>query len=233
MSEVHAEVAREAQRLAEEKEGRVVKEELGHPTHLTKAARKDLQRARKPKMRTKVFYLCDDCGNTISEPEHGFVVHGNIYTADPAMRGGLIGNNFPNVDSETPITIEDVEQTVLCRSCFCTNLGLTGLLPKAKKKSVKRDFKDEEKVHFQRKFPDMRQGREEEPEIPFEDRLSYLEERGPFESRSLSDPAEGMFFDSIMRAADMRSVNEAISDEITDLAEAISDESFLDQLRKL
>jgi hypothetical protein len=61
------------------------------------------------------FYACGQCRRTINPPEDGLCVHGNIYVADPASRGGLIGNNI-DVDPDGRIT--GVRETVLCRTCF-------------------------------------------------------------------------------------------------------------------
>lgn len=72
----------------------------------------------KPRMRKREFYVCDRCDTTISKPEDGLIVHGNIYVADPSCRGGLIGNNFPNVKPGDKIEVTDVKETVFCTACF-------------------------------------------------------------------------------------------------------------------
>ena len=79
-----------------------------------------IKEARKPRMRTVEQYLCDGCDVVIMNPDEGFVVHGNIYVADPVYLDGLIGNNFPPKDG----SIADVKKTVLCRKCFLKALGL-------------------------------------------------------------------------------------------------------------
>lgn len=76
-----------------------------------------IRMARKSRMRTVQMLLCDYCDEVILKPEDGFIIHGNIYVADPVQRGGLIGNNFPEEG-----TIEQVHQTVLCRKCFMKSL---------------------------------------------------------------------------------------------------------------
>jgi uncharacterized protein YlaI len=84
--------------------------------------------ARKPRMRTVEQYLCDECDSIISnesESLSGFVVHGNIYAADPTKRGGLIGNNIPEVGQDETINPREIKETVLCRSCFFNALGFT------------------------------------------------------------------------------------------------------------
>lgn len=78
----------------------------------------------KEKMRTCQFYLCDSCDKTIHDEKDGFVVHGNIYVANPDIRGGLIGNNFPNVVPGVSIAVEDVKESVFCRKCFFQALGV-------------------------------------------------------------------------------------------------------------
>ena len=88
-------------------------------------ARKHIKRSRKPRMRTIEYYLCDSCDDPISKPTDGFVIHGNIYMADPSTVGGLVGDNFP--DSEEPFTEDNVTKTVLCRKCFSKILKISTL----------------------------------------------------------------------------------------------------------
>lgn len=74
----------------------------------------------KSRLRTVEQYLCDRCDCVIREPEKGFVVHGNIYVADPTSMGGLIGNNFPEEGGK----IEDIKKSVYCLQCFLIAIGL-------------------------------------------------------------------------------------------------------------
>ena len=72
-------------------------------------------------MATVTLYKCDGCERIIQKPEDGLVVHGNIYVADPNHRGGLIGNNFPEVKpkrSDNVFTESAVKETVFCIPCF-------------------------------------------------------------------------------------------------------------------
>jgi hypothetical protein len=69
-------------------------------------------------MKVGHFYYCDHCGKPIYNSEDGIIVHGNIYVADPTMRGGLIGNNFPNVAPGTKIEVTDVREQVFCLNCI-------------------------------------------------------------------------------------------------------------------
>lgn len=69
-------------------------------------------------MKVGHFYYCDRCGKPIYNSEDGIIVHGNIYVADPTMRGGLIGNNFPNVAPGTKIEVTDVKEQVFCLNCI-------------------------------------------------------------------------------------------------------------------
>lgn len=79
---------------------------------------------KKEKMRRCQYYLCDACDQPIYKPEEGFVVHGNIYVADPSCRGGLVGNNFPEVVPGEKIEVTDVQETVYCKRCFIEAVGL-------------------------------------------------------------------------------------------------------------
>ena len=75
-------------------------------------------------MKVGQFYYCDLCHNPIYSKENGFVVHGNIYQAEPGQRAGLIGNNFPEVTPEDSIKVEDVLEKVYCLECFCKTLKI-------------------------------------------------------------------------------------------------------------
>lgn len=86
-------------------------------------AKQKLRMSRKPRLRTVEQYLCDQCDGVIAKPTDGFIVHGNIYVADPSCRGGLIGNNFPEVPDDQPVPLETVKKTVLCKKCFLLALG--------------------------------------------------------------------------------------------------------------
>jgi hypothetical protein len=86
--------------------------------------RDGIDMARKPKMRVVEHYLCDNCDVLISSPEEGYIIHGNIYVADPNERGGLIGNNFPKEGDDSLIKSTDVKETVLCKSCFIKAIAL-------------------------------------------------------------------------------------------------------------
>lgn len=71
---------------------------------------------KKPRMRTIEQYLCDQCDEVIRSSDAGFVIHGNIYVADPASTGGLIGNNFPSTTEK--IDPSEIRKTVLCTTCL-------------------------------------------------------------------------------------------------------------------
>ena len=90
-----------------------------------------IQMEKKAKMRVVEHYLCDVCDKVIEKSEDGFVIHGNIYVADPSVRGGLIGNNFPEGDEK--FRIEDITQTVMCRKCFCDTLEIHAYEPATKR----------------------------------------------------------------------------------------------------
>ena len=83
-----------------------------------------LTAARKRQMRVVEHYLCDSCDRLIEKPEQGFVVQGNVYVADPKVKGGLIGNNFPEPDTDGKVDFKSVKQSVLCKECFCRALGI-------------------------------------------------------------------------------------------------------------
>lgn len=77
---------------------------------------------RRERMRKVEHFLCDHCDKVISHPSLGFVIQGNIYVADPSCKGGLVGNNFPTLEPGKTFSLEEVQQTVLCRDCFAEAL---------------------------------------------------------------------------------------------------------------
>jgi len=79
-----------------------------------------LKESRNPRLRTVEKYLCDSCDKIIYNEKEGFVVHGNIYVADPKCSGGLIGNNFPEEGGNA----KDVKKSVYCIQCFLRALCL-------------------------------------------------------------------------------------------------------------
>jgi len=100
--------------------GKIMNEVKGH---IKKARTKD-------RMRTVSHYLCDVCDKPIYDVKDGFVVQGNIYVADPTCRGGLIGNAFPESSIDGTIVVTDVKETVFCKACFFTALGISKGHPK-------------------------------------------------------------------------------------------------------
>lgn len=86
-------------------------------------AAKLVQEARKSRMRTVQHYLCDSCDTEILSADNGFVIQGNVYTADPQSPGGLVGNNFPEPNKEGFVKLDAVRQTVLCKRCFMKAIG--------------------------------------------------------------------------------------------------------------
>lgn len=89
--------------------------------------------AGKARMRTVQMLLCDCCDKVILRPEDGYIVHGNIYVADPSCRGGLIGNNFPEEESAT---VDRVTQQVFCNGCFKKALEIAPKTTRLPRKST-------------------------------------------------------------------------------------------------
>lgn len=95
--------------------------------------------SKRKKMRVVNHYLCDSCDKNIQKPTDGFVIHGNIYLADPDVRGGLIGDNFPKPDEKNNINADSIKQTVLCKDCFLRALGFSSYA-NSKYGSIKKDY---------------------------------------------------------------------------------------------
>ena len=100
-------------------ENRWVGQILKNKTTPFQEIKENLRMARKPKMRTVQLLQCDACDKVIMEPEDGFIVQGNIYVADPANRGGLIGNNIPLNGG-----VEEIQESAFCKRCFIKALHL-------------------------------------------------------------------------------------------------------------
>ena len=91
--------------------------------------KEDLGDIKKIKMRIVEQYLCDKCDQVIplsplsKNKNEGFVIHGNIYVADPSQILGLVGNNFPDLNSEEKVDINLIKKSVLCKKCFGEIIG--------------------------------------------------------------------------------------------------------------
>lgn len=64
------------------------------------------------------FYMCERCRKQILEYTDGLLFKGNVYVADPESTGGIVGNNFPQLNLEGTFTIDDVGDTAYHRDCF-------------------------------------------------------------------------------------------------------------------
>lgn len=103
---------------------KLVDDEVQNPRLPSLKPVKSLLRKTNKSMRTCSYYLCDKCNQPIINCDDGYIFHGNVYVANPLERGGLIGNNFPNVTPDTSIHVEDVEENVFCHKCVMEVLGL-------------------------------------------------------------------------------------------------------------
>lgn len=65
----------------------------------------------------KIAYICDNCSTAILNAEEGVLIRGNLYTADPRDRGGLVGNAFPN-PADGKITASEIKEYAMCKQCF-------------------------------------------------------------------------------------------------------------------
>lgn len=72
----------------------------------------------------KTCYLCDDCNEPIHKPQQGFVIQGNVYSANPDCREGVIGNNIPIVNLGEKIGTDEIQENVYCKKCLINILSL-------------------------------------------------------------------------------------------------------------
>lgn len=108
---------------AEHTSNKIIKKPSGKTVNEIKGHIKNA-RATKDRMRTVSHYLCDVCDKPIYNVEDGFIVKGNIYTADPTCHGGLIGNAFPESSKDGTIVAKEVKESVFCKICFFSALGI-------------------------------------------------------------------------------------------------------------
>jgi hypothetical protein len=159
--------AREAETtLPQRREAEAVRKTVKAPKPSSlKPAKERIEMATKQRMRTVSQYLCDSCDRTISRPSDeefggydGFVIKGNIYVADPAAAGGLVGDNFPDAKAGEMIDPEAVHQTVLCKECMLKALGLPAQLtlarPEDKSGKVKRGGNNRDALRTQMEMVD-------------------------------------------------------------------------------
>jgi len=119
---LQAEVAADAIKSAQDRDDDKVDAIVSRKGILPKV-KEQIAMAKKERMRTVKHYLCDKCDAVIMDEEDGFVVHGNIYTANPEKRGGLIGDNFPPLKEGEQIDPQAIQKTALCKICFLKVLG--------------------------------------------------------------------------------------------------------------
>jgi len=84
-------------------------------------------------MLTKTYPVCKRCEEPVMEPSLGYIVRGDIYSAEIDERGepcsGLIGPAFPmpDLDSEEETRLVDLNKVRLqcyCKNCLRTLLDL-------------------------------------------------------------------------------------------------------------
>lgn len=83
-------------------------------------------------MKTVSFILCEKCESPIIKPEDGYIVMGNIYSADQHKKTMYIGDAF---ESSFPVSENDgyhikmksieMNEKAYCKGCFfrAINLG--------------------------------------------------------------------------------------------------------------
>ncbi len=79
-------------------------------------------------MKTIRLPVCEGCKKPVTKPEEGFIVEGNVYTADADMstkRRGLIGSPLPKPSKDGLIKATAVSMTAFCRTCFYKALNIT------------------------------------------------------------------------------------------------------------
>ena len=90
-----------------------------------------LKESRRERLSVVSHFICDQCDEPIISARDGFVIHGNIYVADPSVEGGLIGDNFPAEG-----TSGEVKKTVMCVKCFFKALGVKTFRPSGDKNGL-------------------------------------------------------------------------------------------------
>jgi hypothetical protein len=78
------------------------------------------------------LYKCSECGNIITNPNSGVVIHGNIYTAETKDHTILVGNNLPTKNYEGEMTTVSSIPNRIKTTTFCVPCFLNTVLPNAK-----------------------------------------------------------------------------------------------------
>lgn len=74
------------------------------------------------------------CHTPITNPHDGVIIQGNIYVANPLAQGGLVGNNFPDTFNTSMPIVDQIQETVFCKSCLMQVLFPTsGPIPRRHK----------------------------------------------------------------------------------------------------
>ena len=116
-----ADLLNRAREQAATNDDEIINEILKDKTDALQEVKEKIRESRKPRLRTVEQYLCDGCDLVIADPQDGFVIHGNIYAADPVNIDGMIGNNFPE---DKDALASSVKKIVFCKQCFLSALDL-------------------------------------------------------------------------------------------------------------
>jgi hypothetical protein len=66
-------------------------------------------------MPIKSICVCDKCDKVIQKSSDGFIIKGNIYSADVDSRNMLVGDNLILTDGGA---VYSVNTSILCRACL-------------------------------------------------------------------------------------------------------------------
>lgn len=69
-------------------------------------------------MAIEKFCICDVCKKIIRKEKNGVRIKGNIYTANPNIYKGIIGNNFLDTRNGENFCFDEIPEAVYCIDCF-------------------------------------------------------------------------------------------------------------------
>jgi hypothetical protein len=120
MNEIILENARrEAYTQAKQKNDETVRQLLDN--NIVGVTQLGRQKIPKEYMKISKYFHCDGCSQPIYKPEDGCIFQGNVYTANPDNRGGLIGTKIRQ-NADGMIHISDLPELVLCKTCVMQTL---------------------------------------------------------------------------------------------------------------
>ncbi len=102
------------------------------------------------KQKIKQIYCCNQCESPIMQPEHGYIITGNITTASVDSPAGYIGGGkwLSDIKHDHRIVLGDIPETILCKKCLLEILNIKFTTVRKTNESDKSYVNDNDDITF-------------------------------------------------------------------------------------